>query len=1000
MGTLFKLISHRLMTRQSENHQACFSADTSFNLLMQKRIRKVLVISSQYDFYMLEEDGRIDEHIFNEYVSLNLRYPPVFIHASSAKKAFQVLDQENIDLVVEMLSTGDINAFHLAKQVKRQNPGIPVVVLTHFSREVSLQLEKEDLSAVDYVFSWLGNPDIFLAIIKLIEDSMNAENDILAIGVQSILLVEDSVRYISSYLPLLYRIILEQSKEFVKEALNEHQKMLRRRGRPKILLAKNYNEAVACYKKYRGHILGIISDVSYKIAPDRRDTKAKAGLNFCKLVKNDDPNIPFLLQSSDSSNIGLARKLHAGFLNKYSKNLLNELKDYIFKNFGFGEFVFIDPVTGKEAFIANDLKSFQELILSVPDNILEYHTRRDDFSKWLNARALFPIAKRFKEKSYDDFSSPDEVRNYIYNSIAEFRVSKARGVIAEFNRNKFDDYLLFSRIGQGSLGGKARGLAFMASVLKKENLINKYPGVIIAVPPTVVLSTDIFDEFMSGNNLYAKAIGTNDDQEILNYFLQGEFPEKIREDLYSIASIAVNPIAVRSSSKLEDSLLQPFAGIYNTYMVPPVSNPAMALQKLEQAIKSVYASVFFQESKSYLMATMSLIDEEKMGIIIQSVCGNNYNGRFYPTLSGVARSLNYYPVGREKTGEGIVNLAYGMGKQIVEGGSSIRFSPKYPRNIIQLSSPAQALKDTQKHFYAIDMNPDSFIPSVDDKINMLHLPVKEAEKDGSFVYAASTYDLNNQVIRDGLLYEGKRIITFSNVLNHETFPLAEIISELLTLSSDAMNHPVEIEFAANLDTPEGEPKIFNYLQVRPIVSSFGFRNIDVSKIPSDRLILTSEKAMGNGMIEDIRDFIYVKTGDFNPAHNKEISREIEALNQQMIQEKRNYILMGPGRWGSADPWLGIPVKWSQISNIRLLIELGIEDYQVDASQGTHFFHNLTGFGVGYFTLTPHINDGTVSLDYLNSLGACSESKHIRHVRFDKPLTIHIDGRNTKGVVAF
>ncbi len=966
---------------------------------MQKRIRKVLVICSQYDFYMLEEDGRIDEHIFIEYVSLNLRYPPVFIHASSARKAFRILEEEDIDLVIEMLSTGDTDAFHLAKQLKQLNPEIPVVVLTHFSREVSLQLEKEDLSAVDYVFCWLGNPDIFLAIIKLIEDSMNAENDILTIGVQSILLVEDSVRYISSYLPLLYRIILEQSKEFVKEALNEHQQMLRRRGRPKILLAKNYQEAVASFKKYRGHILGIISDVSYKISPDQRDTKEKAGLRFGKMVKKEDPNIPFLLQSSDPLNKALADQLNSGFLNKYSKNLLNELKEYIFKNFGFGEFVFLDPKTMKVAFVARDLKSLQELILSVPDDILEYHTRKDDFSKWLNARALFPIAKRFKEARYDDFSNPDDVRNYIYNSIADFRVSKARGVIAEFNRSKFDDYLLFSRIGQGSMGGKARGLAFMSSVLKKENLINKYPGIIISVPPTVVLNTDVFDEFMLRNNLYPKALSTSNDEEILNQFLKADFPQKLKDDLYIIATIAQNPIAVRSSSKLEDSLLQPFAGIYNTYMVPPISDPAIAVMKLEQAIKSVYASVFFQESKSYLLATSNLIDEEKMAIIIQSVCGNTYNGRFYPTLSGVARSLNYYPVGKEKAEEGIVNLAYGLGKQIVEGGVALRFSPKYPRNILQLSSPNQALKDTQKYFYAIDMDLENFKPSVDDRINLLHIPVKEAEPDNSFRYAASTYDLNNQVIRDGLLYEGKRIITFSNVLNHDAFPLADIITDLLTTSSDALNHPVEIEFAANLDTPEGEPKIFNYLQVRPIVTYYGRFDIDLSEIPKDRLILSSEKAMGNGSIEGIRDIVYIKTANFNPSQNKNIAREIESLNRKLAQEKKYYVLIGPGRWGSADPWLGIPVKWSQISNIRLLIELGIEDYKVDPSQGTHFFHNLTSFGVGYFALAPHINDGFINLDYLNSLDACYESDNLRHVCFDSALTIRIDGRNTRGIIA-
>lgn len=986
------------MSDQSESNYSSYSVETSFNLLMQKRIRKVLVICSEYDFYMLEEDGRIDEHIFNEYVSLNLRYPPVFIHASSARKATQILEQEDINLVIEMLSTGDINAFHLAKQLKLYNPAIPVVVLTPFSREVSLQLEKEDLSAVDHVFCWLGNPDIFLAIIKLIEDSMNAENDILKIGVQSILLVEDSVRYISSYLPLLYRIILEQSKEFVKEALNEHQQMLRRRGRPKILLAKNYQEAVASYEKYREHLLGIISDVRYKFASDRRDSKAKSGLNFCNRVKEDDPNIPFLLQSSDTSNKKLAEQLGAGFLNKYSKNLLNELRDYILKNFGFGEFVFIDPKTMKKAFIARDLKSLQELILSVPDDILEYHTRKDDFSKWLNARALFPIAKRFKEAKYDDFSDPEEVRKYIYNSIADFRVSKARGIIAEFNRSKFDDYLFFSRIGQGSLGGKARGLAFMSSVLKKEKIINKYPDIIISVPPTVVLSTDIFDEFMSRNNMYPKALSTCNDEEILEQFIHADFPQKIRDDLYSIASIAQNPVAVRSSSKLEDSLFQPFAGIYNTYMVPPVADPVIAVTKLEQAVKSVYASVFFQQSKTYMSATSNLIDEEKMGIIIQSVCGNNYHGRFYPTLSGVARSLNYYPIGKEKTEEGIVNLAYGLGKQIVEGGISLRFSPKYPRNIIQLSSPNQALKDTQKYFYAINMDPDSFKPSVDDKINLLHLPIKDAETDRSLMFAASTYDLNNQIISDGMLLEGKRIITFSSILNHDTFPLAEIINDLLAISSEALNHPVEIEFAANLDSPTGKPKIFNYLQVRPIMTHYIHSNIDIKNIPKEKLILTSEKAMGNGIIEDVRDLVYIKTKNFNPSNNKLIAHEIESLNRKMTEEKRYFVLIGPGRWGSADPWLGIPVQWINISNVRLLVELGIEDYKVDPSQGTHFFHNLTSFGVGYCTLSPHINDGFFNRDYLDSFPAQTETQFIRHLQFHTTLHIEINGRKTRGVI--
>jgi CheY-like chemotaxis protein len=986
------------MSNNSGTQQTYYLNDTSFNLLMEKRIRRVLVICSQYDFYMLEEDGRIDEHIFNEYVSLNLRYPPAFVHADSAKSALEIIKKEKIDLIIEMLSISDLDTFELARQLKNNFPEIPIVVLTHFSREVSMRLEKTDLSAIDHVFSWLGNSDIFLAIIKLIEDSMNADNDILKIGVQSILLIEDSVRYISSYLPNLYRIILEQSKEFVKEALNEHQQMLRRRGRPKILLAKNYQEAIATYKKYKGHILGIISDVSYKSAPNRRDTTTKAGLKLCKYVKNDDPNIPFLLQSSDSENNALADELGVGFLHKYSKNLSNELREFILKNFGFGEFVFRDPKTQKECFTASDLKSLQELILSVPDDILEYHTRRDDFSKWLNARALFPIALRFKEAKYEDFNNPDEVRNFIYNAISSFRTSKARGIIAEFDRSKFDEYLFFSRIGEGSLGGKARGLAFMASVLKKEQLGNKYPGILISVPPTVVLSTDVFEEFMLRNELYEIALSDRPDEEILHSFIHGTFPDKIRDDLYAIASIAQSPIAVRSSSKLEDSVYQPFAGVYNTYMVPPHPDSVIAVTKLEQAIKSVYASVFFSSSKSYITATSNLIDEEKMGIIIQSVCGNNYHGQFYPTLSGVARSLNYYPVEREKSEDGIVNIAYGLGKQIVEGGISLRFSPKYPKNIIQLSSPEQALKDTQKYYYALDMNPDNFKPSINDKINLIRLPIKDAEKDNSFRYGASTFDLNNQVIRDGLIYEGKRIITFSSILNHNSFPLADLITDLLEVSSHALNHPIEIEFAANLDTPEDEPKIFNYLQVRPIISQGKGIFNELPEIHEERIIVRSEKAMGNGIISNIHDLIYVKLDEYDPSNNPLIAQEIEAMNHAIKSENRSYILIGPGRWGSSDPWLGIPIKWQQISSVRLIVELGLENYKVDASQGTHFFHNLTSFGVGYFTVNTHLGDDLFNRHYLDLHKAQRETRFLRQVHFSKPLLVDIDGKNTRGII--
>ncbi len=980
------------------NQEAYYFSDTSFDLLMQKRIRKVLVLCSNYDFFTLEEDGRIEEQVFNEYVSLNLRYPPIFIHADNSVKALEILKNERIDLVIPMLSMADMDTFVFAKILKQKYPNTPIVVLTHFSREVSLRLEKVDLSNIDHVFCWLGNTDIFLAIIKLIEDKMNADNDILNIGVQAILLVEDSIRYVSSYLPNLYRIIIEQSKEFMKEALNEHQQMLRRRGRPKILLASTYKEAQFLYKKFKHQILGVISDISYKTAPSKRDTKAKSGLKLCTLIKNEDPTLPILLQSSDPTNKKLAIKAGAGFLNKYAENLLIELKEYILANFGFGTFFFTDPETHEEKYYARNLKEFQETILIIPDNILEYHSRRDDFSRWLNARALFPIAKSFKESYFDDFSSIDKVRKYIYNAIANFRVSKARGIIAEFNRERFDAYLFFSRIGNGNLGGKARGLAFMNSVIKKENFIDKYKNIIITIPSTIVLTTDIFEEFMQINDLHSIAISQASDDEILKHFLNANLNEQTRNDLHTIAGLTKTPLAVRSSSKLEDSFYQPFAGIYSTYMIPNSKDIKKTVEMLEQAIKSVYASVFFKTSKSYMSATSNLIDEEKMGVIIQSVCGNDYNGKYYPTISGVARSINYYPIVPEKAEEGVADIAYGLGKLIVEGNTALRFSPAHPKRIIQLSDPQSAIKNTQKFFYSLDMNPDSFIPSVKDDVNLKKLRIKDAETDSGFYHVSSTYDFDNNIIRDGRYAEGKKIVTFSNILNHKSFPLAEILSDLLTLSKKAMSNEVEIEFAVNLDTPSNEPMIFNYLQVRPIVSSASQLNQTIVEHDIKNSLLYSEKAMGNGFITNVHDIVYIRNENFSPANNPGIAIELEKINQKLKSKKHNYILIGPGRWGSSDPWLGIPVKWPQISEARLIVEAGLEHFKVDPSQGTHFFHNLTSFGVGYLTITPHLNDGHCNFNFLDKQPAIYESDKVRHICLNKSLEIKIDGKTNKAVI--
>ena len=849
--------------RVEESHiETYYFSDTSFNLLMQNRIRKVLVICSSYDFYMLEEDGRIDEQIFNEYVSLSLRYPPVFLHADSAKKAIQILENDRIDLIIEMLSIGDVDTFELARLLKEKHPRIPIVVLTHFSREVSLKLENEDLSAIDYVFCWLGNSDLLLAIIKLIEDRMNAEFDIQEVGVQSILLIEDSVRYISSFLPVLYKVILEQSMEFMKEALNEHQKMLRRRGRPKILLAQNYTDALTIFRKYKNNIMGIISDVSYKMTSNRKDPKYRAGFDLCRLVKAEDENIPFLLQSSDLSNGTYARELGAGFLHKYSKSLSIDLKEYILRNFGFGEFIFRDPETQAEYCVAANLRDLQQLIMTVPDHILIYHTQRDDISKWLNARALFPIAQIFKPAKLEDFKSLDDVRKYIYRAISSFRTSKAKGVIAEFDRHLYDEYVGFSRIGEGSIGGKARGLAFFDSFLKKEMYFAKYQNVNVSIPHTVVLSTEVFDEFMAENDLYPLAVSGSTDDEILKAFVCARLPEHIYQDLGTIILQARNPLAIRSSSKLEDSYYQPFAGIYNTYMIPIVPVKSLAIRMLETAIKCVYASVFFKASKAYAMATSNLIDEEKMGIIIQEVCGTQQGDRFYPTISGVARSINFYPISPEKPNDGIATVAFGLGKLIAEGGTGLRFSPKYPQKIIQLSNPELSIKSTQKFFYALDMNPDRFLPSPDDKINLLKLSLGEADQDPNLKLVSSVYDFENQTIRDDTDHPGKRIITFSGILNHKTFPLAEILDDLLQLGQKAMNNPVEIEFAVDLDVPSGYPFSFNLLQIRPIVINEQSISFRIGQVDSEKMIIYSEKALGNGVYYNISDVVYVKPDAF------------------------------------------------------------------------------------------------------------------------------------------
>jgi CheY-like chemotaxis protein len=945
---------------------------------------------------MLEEDGRIDEQIFNEYVSLNLRYPPTFVQTDNAEDAFKILQKGNVDLVISMLSLRGSDVFALAKMIKAQYGHIPIVVLTYFSREVSLRLEGEDLSAIDYVFCWLGDASLILAIIKLIEDKMNADFDIENIGVQAIILVENSIRYISSYLPNIYRIVLLQSIDFQREALNEHQRMLKMRGRPKILLANNYNDALDLYNKYKYNVLGVISDISYK---KDNVSDENAGIELCKAVMADDDKVPFLIQSSSQVHKKIAEELGAGFINKYSKSLSLELRNFIIQNLAFGPFVFKNPDTMEPIAIATDLQSLQQKLLTIPDKTLEYHATRNHFSKWLNARALFPVAQMFKYIRKEDFETMDEMRRFLYVAISSFRLGKGRGVIAKFDKSSYDEYQVFSRIGDASIGGKARGLAFINRIIKTHKLFNQFPDVLITIPRTVVLSTDIFDEFMDHNNLYTVALSDLPDDEILNRFLYAELPGRVYQDFYAFLTVSRNhPIAVRSSSKLEDSHYQPFAGIYSTYMIPRHPDNKLMVKMLSDAIKEVYASVYYRGSKAYMTATANVIDEEKMGIILQEVCGNRHGDIFYPTLSGVAQSINYYPIGSEKAEDGIANIAFGLGKLIVEGGLSLRFSPRHYKKILQLSSIDTALRDTQKEFRALDLKIDSFVPSTDDGINILKLGINDINNEGAMKYVASTFDYNNNILRDGINYPGKRIITFANVLQHKLFPLADILNTLLDLGQYEMNNPIEIEFAANLETPSGAPKIFNFLQIRPIVHTDETSIISLADIKPEETIIYSESALGNGMFKGIRDIVYVKPESFNPAKNKDIAVDIERINIEFVKQGTGYVLIGPGRWGSTDPWLGIPVRWPQISAARIIIESGLKNYRIDPSQGTHFFQNLTSFRIGYFTVNPYIREGSYDVEFLDSLDALFEDEHLRHIRFEKPLEIMVDGKRHKGVI--
>lgn len=993
--------------------------DVSFVNLMMRRIYNVLIVANPYDAFMLEDDGRIEEKIYNEYMELGLRYPPTFTQVSTTEEAAQVLRSTVIDLVICMPGNADNDAFDVARDIKGKFPNIHCVVLTPFSHGITKRMENEDLSIFDYVFCWLGNTNLILSIIKLIEDKMNLEHDIREAGVQMILLVEDSVRFYSSILPNLYNYILEQSKNFSKEALNRHAATMRMRGRPKVVLARTYEEAQKLYDKYSNNTLGVISDARFPLKsaakafgneveqeanPEHgtdtfgREKCPDAGLRLFRYIRKTDPFVPLIIESSESDNRAKAEAEGFRFVDKNSKKMSVDLRRLMEEHMGFGDFIFRDPKTHEEIMRIRSLKELQDNIFNIPNDSMLYHISRNHMSRWLCARAIFPVSAFLKHVTWEKLQDVDAHRQIIFDAIVQYRHMKNLGVVAVFDRMKFDKYAHFARIGEGSLGGKGRGLAFLDNIIKRHPEFNQYENATVQIPKTVVLCTDIFDEFMMSNNLYPIALSDASDDEILKHFLHAQLPDSLIADFFTFFEATKSPIAIRSSSLLEDAHYQPFAGIYSTYMIPYLADKYQMLQMLACAIKGVYASVFYRDSKAYMTATRNVIDQEKMAVILQEVVGKDYGTRYYPTMSGVLRSLNYYPIGDEEAEEGIASLALGLGKYIVDGGQTLRVCPYHPHQVLQTSETEMALRDTQTQFYALDMKHVGDDFKVDDGFNILKLRVKDAVEDQSLNYIASTFDPYDQVINDGVYETGRKLITFAGVLQHDVVPLPELMQMSMKCGSEAMRRPVEIEFACNIHADKTCD--FYLLQIRPIVDAKEMLDEDVRAIPDADCLLRSHNSLGHGISEDVTDVVYVKYDDhFSAMNNFYVADDIERINRKFLADGKNYVLIGPGRWGSSDHYLGVPVKWPHISAARVIVEVALKNYNIDPSQGTHFFQNLTSFAVGYFTVDTNTEEGGfVNKEILDAMPAVEETQYVRHVRFDRPLRILMDGKKQEGAV--
>ena len=961
---------------------------------------------NNYDSFALEEDGRIDVQIAQEYAELNLSNPPSITRAETTSEALELLrnqesgvrNQDSFDLILTMYSAGELDVFDFAKDAKQLLPDCPIVLLSAFSKEIYNRIVQHDRSDIDYFFNWNSSTDLIIAIIKLIEDRMNAPHDILEEGVRAIMIVEDSVRYYSTYLPLIYKMLLEQNKIAIRDALNEKQQLLRKRARPKMLLATCYDEAVELYQRYGKNMLGVISDIGFVIhkGDPSSSEKLDAGVDLCKLIRQDNPTMPFLMQSSQESMRSVANKLKVGFVVKKSKTLTQEVSEYIEREFGFGDFIARDPRTGHEIDRASDLEGFERIISTISPAAFRRLSDNNYLSKWLFARGLFSVGRPVSALQIRDEADIENIRQLNIRLIHDYRINQALGVVAKYSPETYNDTIWFSRVGDGPMGGKGRGLAFLNHVLQKNNLYDRWENIRIFVPRTMVLTTEFFDKFIHNNGLQYVINADLTDEELLSEFVSAALPSSLIQALRHFIQVTNKPIAVRSSSKLEDSYYQPFAGVYSTYMIPHTENADQQLRLLTKAIKSVYASVYFAASRGYITSTGNVLSEEKMAIVLQEVCGEQEGNYFFPVISGVARSVNFYPVGKEKPEDGIVKVAYGLGKVVVDGEQVLRFSPKYPKNVMQTSTVDLAMRETQQSMLALSLSPEKFKTSIDDAINLERIPIHECGQFESLKLIASTYDRENMRIVDSCYPDGPRIVTFAPQLKFNTFPLAEIIKQLLEMAQEEIKCPVEIEFAVNL---EREPQIFHVLQIRPISADSLNAKVEWDKIDETGAFLKSGNALGVGQIEDVQDIIYLKRDTFDVLRTREMAQTIRQWNNRMQKEGKQYLLIGFGRWGSQIPTLGVPVAWGDISEAKAIAECSLENFRIEASQGSHFFQNMTSFNVGYMNIDPWARvEDLYDEMVLNDLPAVEETEFVRHVRLEKPLEMYIDGFASKALI--